>query len=59
MSTSTCASSLRCCRVVVASDTVRADSYGAFHFAQVTIPLMLEAGGGFLGITGATAALKG
>ncbi|BGP22790.1 short-chain dehydrogenase/reductase SDR family protein [Rhodotorula toruloides] len=33
--------------------------YGAFHFAQVTIPLMLEAGGGFLGITGATAALKG
>lgn len=33
--------------------------YGAFHFSQKVLPLMLEGGGGFLGFTGATAALKG
>ena len=33
--------------------------YGAFNFSQKVIPLMLEAGGGFLGFTGATAAIKG
>ncbi|GAA5951866.1 hypothetical protein JCM8115_005261 [Rhodotorula mucilaginosa] len=38
---------------------VDVNSYGAFNFSQKVIPLMLEAGGGFLGFTGATAAIKG
>ncbi|GAA6009052.1 hypothetical protein JCM10207_004078 [Rhodosporidiobolus poonsookiae] len=33
--------------------------YGAFHFSQKVIPLMLESGGGFLSFSGATAGLKG
>lgn len=35
--------------------------WGAFHFSQKVLPLMLkgENPGGFLGFTGATAALKG
>ncbi|GAA5968200.1 hypothetical protein JCM11641_003767 [Rhodosporidiobolus odoratus] len=32
---------------------------GAFHFSQQVIPLLLEAGGGFLSFTGATASFKG
>ncbi|BGP46003.1 hypothetical protein JCM10450v2_001842 [Rhodotorula kratochvilovae] len=33
--------------------------YGAFRFSQKVIPLLLEAGGGFLGFSGATASVKG
>ncbi|GAA5848550.1 hypothetical protein JCM8547_004548 [Rhodosporidiobolus lusitaniae] len=33
--------------------------YGAYYFSQKVLPLLLEAGGGFLCFTGATAALKG
>ncbi|GJN88590.1 hypothetical protein Rhopal_001556-T1 [Rhodotorula paludigena] len=36
-----------------------ATSHGAFHFSQKVIPLLLEAGGGFLGFSGATASIKG
>ncbi|GAA5996168.1 uncharacterized protein JCM10292_007435 [Rhodotorula paludigena] len=33
--------------------------HGAFHFSQKVIPLLLQAGGGFLGFSGATASIKG
>ncbi|GAA5845674.1 hypothetical protein JCM9279_006070 [Rhodotorula babjevae] len=38
---------------------VELNLYGAFRFSQAVLPLLLAAGGGFYGISGATASVKG
>ncbi|BGP13856.1 hypothetical protein JCM10213_002494 [Rhodosporidiobolus nylandii] len=41
------------------SPSVDVNVYGAFHFSQKVVPLLLKSGGGFLGFSGATASMKG